>query len=40
MEKFFTAILITISLVILHNMTTAKTTETISSEIVLSEVSF
>ena len=40
MEKFLTAVLVTIGLVILHETTTPHTVETSSSEIVLSEISF
>jgi hypothetical protein len=40
MEKFLTAVLVTFGLVILHNISSSETTEVLSSEMVLSEVSF
>ncbi len=40
MEKFFTAVLVTIGLVVLHEVATPQTVETVSSEIVLSEISW
>lgn len=40
MEKFFTAVLVTIGLIVLYEVKMPQTAENVSSDIVLSEISF
>ncbi len=40
MEKFLTALLVTFGLVILHNVTSVPITESQSSGVIFSEISF